>query len=72
MEKYCEILHDVLEIDYKLRAAVSVLQVLEGVYSEEENYTTRILITLLKGYFESVQQDTIKIADYLDRLTIKK
>lgn len=69
MDKYYKIMDDLLNTEYEIKAAVSVLEVSEAAYSAETHFETKALITVIKEYLKTVRLDIREIIDYIDILT---
>ena len=69
MDKYYKIMADLLNSEYEIKAAVSILEVLEAAYSEETHFEIKAIITVIKRYLKTVRLDIREIIDYIDILT---
>ena len=49
MKEYYKIMEDILEVEYRIRATVYVLDELEKSYSEETNFKEKYLLSVFKG-----------------------
>lgn len=69
MEEYYKIMSDILDIEYKMKAIIYVLDELENCYSEEDDFKEKYLLSVMRGSFGSVQNDVKGIIVYIDQLT---
>lgn len=69
MDKYYKIMNDLLNSEYEIKAAVSILEILEAAYSEETHFEIKAIATVIKGYLKAVGLDMRKTINYIDILT---
>ena len=60
MEEYYKIMSDILDIEYKMKAIIYVL---------DEDFKEKYLLSVMRGSFGSVQNDVKGIIVYIDQLT---
>ncbi len=72
MQKYDDVMSDVLEVEYKINAAVCILEILEDAYDENEDSKAKALTTFMLGYLKGAAQDASQIALGIDEWTIKE
>ena len=69
MKEYYKIMEDILEVEYRIRATVYVLDELEKSYSEETNFKEKYLLSGFKGALSSIQSNVRETIHYIDQLT---
>lgn len=69
MKEYYKIMEDILEVEYRIKATIYVLEELENFYSEETDFKEKYLVSVVKGVLSSIQSNTIEIITYIDELT---
>ena len=69
MEEYYKIMTDILEVEYRIKAIIYVMDELESHYSEEDAFREKYLLAVMKGGISSVWNNTKEIISYIDLLT---
>ena len=69
MKEYYKIMEDILEVEYRIRATVYVLDELEKSYSEETDFKEKYLLSVFKGALSSIQSNVRETIHYIDQLT---
>lgn len=64
------IMEDLLDVEYQQKALLSILNALEGVYSEEEAAHTKYLISSVKWQLEAIHIHTKECINKLDNCTL--
>ena len=59
-------MEDILEVEYRIRATVYVLDELEKSYSEETNFKEKYLLSVFKGALSSIQSNVRETIHYID------
>lgn len=62
-------MEDILEMEYRIKATIYVLEELENFYSEETNFKEKYLVSVVKEVLSSIQSNTREIITYIDELT---
>lgn len=50
MKEYYKIMEDILEVEYRIKATIYVLEELENFYSEETDFKEKYLVSVVKGF----------------------
>lgn len=69
MKEYYKIMEDILEVEYRIRATVYVLDELEKSYSEETDFKEKYLLSVFKGALSSIKSNVRETIHYIDQLT---
>lgn len=69
MKEYYKIMEDILEMEYRIKATIYVLEELENFYSEETDFKEKYLVSVVKEVLSSIQSNTKEIITYIDELT---
>ncbi len=69
MKEYYKIMEDILEMEYRIKATIYVLEELENFYSEETDFKEKYLVSVVKEVLSSIQSNTREIITYIDELT---
>ena len=64
MKEYYKIMEDILEMEYRIKATIYVLEELENFYSEETDFKEKYLVSVVKEVLSSRE-----IITYIDELT---
>lgn len=62
-------MEDILEMEYRIKATIYVLEELENFYSEETDFKEKYLVSVVKEVLSSIQSNTREIITYIDELT---
>ena len=68
MKEYYKIMEDILEMEYRIRATIYVLDELEKSYSEETDFKEKYLMSVFKGGLSSIQGNARETIHYIDQL----
>ena len=69
MEEYYKIMSDILDVEYKMKAIIYVLDELEHFYSEETAFKEKSLLTVIKGSLSCVLKNVSEIITCMDKMT---
>ena len=67
MKEYYKIMEDILEVEYRIRATVYVLDELEKSYSEETDFKEKYLLSVFKGALSSIQSKRKQAIGLVDK-----